>query len=299
MKGGVAIFTLGTLIKQRKLGGNGMKRIKLFSIIALLFVGIIAGCGADDEKDNGKGNSKEKETSNGVVLDRIESEKVLKVGFEGTFPPFNFLDDKDDFQGFDVDISNELAKRLDVEAEFVATVWDGLVAGLKADKFDIIIGQMTVTEDRKKSVDFTDPYVVTGSVLVTREETDDITELEDIKGKKVGVGGGTTFEDVANGVKGADVKLYKTVGDYIQDLINGRLDVIINDQLLMGYNIQENDLPIKVTSEILNKDEIAMAVNKGNEDFVEKVNGLLKEMKEDGTYNEIYRKWFGTDPLEN
>ena len=276
-----------------------MKRIKLFSIIALLFVGIIAGCGSDVEKDNGKGDSKEKESSNGVVLDRIESDKVLKVGFEGTFPPFNFLDDKDDFQGFDVDISNELAKRLDIEADFIATSWDGLIAGLKADKFDIIIGQMTVTDERKKSVDFTDPYVITGSVLVTREGTDDITKLEDIKGKKVGVGGGTTFEEVANGVEGADVKLYKTVGDYIQDLINERLDVIINDQLLMSYNIQENDLPIKVTSDILNKDEIAMAVNKGNEDFIEKVNGLLKEMKEDGTYNEIYKKWFGTDPLES
>ena len=286
-------------LQKRILGGNGMKRIKLFSIIALLFVGIIAGCGSDVEKDNGKGDSKEKESSNGVVLDRIESDKVLKVGFEGTFPPFNFLDDKDDFQGFDVDISNELAKRLDIEADFIATSWDGLIAGLKADKFDIIIGQMTVTDERKKSVDFTDPYVITGSVLVTREGTDDITKLEDIKGKKVGVGGGTTFEEVANGVEGADVKLYKTVGDYIQDLINERLDVIINDQLLMSYNIQENDLPIKVTSDILNKDEIAMAVNKGNEDFIEKVNGLLKEMKEDGTYNEIYKKWFGTDPLES
>lgn len=283
----------------KNLGGKKMKRIWLFSIITLLFVGIIAGCGSGEEKDNSDGVSKEKESSNGVVMDRIESEKVMKVGFEGTFPPFNFLDDKEDFQGFDVDISNEIAKRLDIEAEFIATKWDGLIGGLKADKFDIIIGQMTVTEERKESVDFTDPYVITGSVLVTREDTDDITELEAIKGKKVGVGGGTTFEEVANGVDGADVKLYKAVGDYIQDLINKRLDVIINDQLLMSYNIQENDLPIKITSDILNKDEIGMAVNKGNEDFVEKINEILKEMKEDGTYNEIYKEWFGTDPLES
>ncbi len=276
-----------------------MKKIKLFSIIVLLFLGVIAGCSSVKVKDDENVKEDGKETSNGAVLDRIEKDKVLKVGFEGTFPPFNFLDDKEKFQGFDVDISNELAKRLDVEAEFIATAWDGLVAGLKADKFDVIIGQMTVTEERKKSVDFTDPYVITGSVLITREETDDITKLEDIKGKKVGVGGGTTFEDVANSVEGADVKLYKTVGDYIQDLVNGRLDVIINDQLLMGYNIQENDLGIKVTSDILNKDEIAMAVNKGNEDFIEQMNELLKEMKEDGTYKEIYKKWFGSDPLES
>ena len=268
-----------------------MKKMVWLSILSLVLAAVLAGCG-------GKSKDKADEAAKTDVADRITDSKVMKVAFEGTYPPFNFLNDKDEFQGFDVDISNEIAKRLGVEAEFIATKWDGLIGGLKADKFDIIIGQMTVTEERKKSVDFTDPYVVTGSVLVTREDTDDITELADIKGKKVGVGGGTTFEEVANSVEGADVKLYKAVSDYIQDLTNNRLDVIINDQLLMNYNIKENNLPIKVTSDILNKDEIGMAVNKGNEDFVEKVNSALKEMKDDGTYKEIYKKWFGTDPLD-
>lgn len=272
-------------------GGVKMKKMVWLSILSLVLAAVLAGCG-------GKNKDKADEAAKTDVADRITDSKVMKVAFEGTYPPFNFLNDKDEFQGFDVDISNEIAKRLGVEAEFIATKWDGLIGGLKADKFDIIIGQMTVTEERKKSVDFTDPYVVTGSVLVTREDTDDITELADIKGKKVGVGGGTTFEEVANSVEGADVKLYKAVSDYIQDLTNNRLDVIINDQLLMNYNIKENNLPIKVTSDILNKDEIGMAVNKGNEDFVEKVNSALKEMKDDGTYKEIYKKWFGTDPLD-
>ncbi|MCZ2258329.1 transporter substrate-binding domain-containing protein [Sporosarcina sp. G11-34] len=265
-----------------------MKKNLILLIITVFIVSIVAGCGAGGKK-----------TSSKSVLDRIEKSKVLNVAFEGTYPPFNFLDDKDEFQGFDVDISNEIAERLGAEANFIATKWDGLIGGLKADKFDIIIGQMTVTEERKKSVDFTDPYVITGSVLITREETTDITKLEDLKGKKVGVGGGTTFEEVANSVDGADVKLYKAVNDYIQDLQNKRLDVIINDQLLISYNIKENNLPIKIASDIVNKDEIGMAVNKGNEDFIGKVNEALNEMKEDGTYNTIYKKWFGTDPLEN
>lgn len=268
-----------------------MKKLVLYSLLTLLIAAVLSGCGE-------KGKEKEAVVKKMDVADRVADSKVIKVAFEGTYPPFNFLNDKDEFQGFDVDISNEIAKRLGVKAEFIATKWDGLIGGLKADKFDIIIGQMTVTEERKKSVDFTDPYVVTGSVLVTRDDTNDITELPDIKGKKVGVGGGTTFEEVANSVEGADVKLYKAVSDYIQDLTNKRLDVIINDQLLMNYNIKENNLPIKVTSDILNKDEIGMAVNKGNEDFVEKVNQALKEMKKDGTYKEIYKKWFGTDPLD-
>ncbi|MFJ7969777.1 transporter substrate-binding domain-containing protein [Psychrobacillus sp. NPDC096389] len=260
-----------------------MKKYFVLFVITFFVISMVAGCSS----------------GGGEVWKRIEKTKVLNVAFEGTYPPFNFMNDSNEFQGFDVDISNEIAKRLGVEANFIATKWDGLIGGLKANKFDIIIGQMTVTEERKKSVDFTDPYVVTGSVLVTREETNDISKLEDIKGKKVGVGGGTTFEEVANSVDGAEVKLYKSVSDYLEDLKNERLDVIINDQLLISYNIKENNLPIKIASDIVNKDEIGMAINKGNEDFVKKVNTALSDMKADGTYNEIYKKWFGTDPIEN
>lgn len=271
-----------------------MKKKLVFMIMTFFLISLIAGCNFGGKEKVSAGNENDKS-----VLTRIEKSNVLNVAFEGTYPPFNFIDDNDEFQGFDVDISNEIAERLGVKANFIATKWDGLIGGLKADKFDIIIGQMTVTEERKKSVDFTDPYVITGSVLVTREDTNDITKLEDIKGKKVGVGGGTTFEEVANSVEGADVKLYKAVSDYIQDLTNERLDVIINDQLLISYNIKENKLPIKIASDIVNKDEIGMAVNKGNEDFIKKVNTALREMKEDGTYNEIYKKWFGSEPITN
>ncbi|MEK4029083.1 MULTISPECIES: transporter substrate-binding domain-containing protein [Bacillaceae] len=265
-----------------------MKKRLGLSIVVLLLISMMAGCGGEKAVS---GNEKQK------VTDRVKHSKTLKVGFEGTYPPFNYLDDNQKYKGFDVDISNEIAKRLGAKTEFVATKWDSLIGGLKADKFDIIIGQMTVTEERKKSVDFTDPYVVTGSVLITRKDTSNIKKLEDIKGKEVGVGGGTTFEEVAKSVDGANVKLYKAVNDYVQDLVNKRLDVIINDQLLMSYNIKENNLPLQISSDILNKDEIGMAVKKGNEDFLEEVNKSLAEMKEDGTYNEIYKKWFGTEPL--
>jgi cystine transport system substrate-binding protein len=267
-----------------------MRKRFLLSLVFLIIVGMLAGCGSSEKTGGSKSES---------GLDRVKDSKVLRVGFEGTYPPFNFLNDDQKYDGFDVDISKEIAKRLGAETEFVATKWESLIGGLKSDKFDIIIAQMTVTEERKKSVDFTDPYVVTGSVLITREDTDGITKLEDIKGKNVGVGGGTTFEEVANSVNGANVKTYKAVNDYIADLMNKRLDVIINDQLLMSYNIKENNLPLKVSSDIVNKDEIGMAIQKDNEDFVKELNQILGDMKEDGTYSGIYKKWFGTEPLEN
>lgn len=106
----------------------------MLAIITVFVLSILAGCGSGE----------------GKVLERMEKKKVLNVAFEGTYPPFNYLDDQGELTGFDVDISNELAKRLGVKANFITSKWEGLIGGLKADKFDIIIGQMTVTEERKK-----------------------------------------------------------------------------------------------------------------------------------------------------
>lgn len=259
---------------------------KYMSVVLFLVLLIIVGC-SQNEKTSGEQSS----------LERIEEEGVLRVGFEGTYRPFNFLDDDDEYKGFDVDISNEIAKRMGVETEFVATSWDSLIGGLQANKFDVIIAQMTVTEERKEKVDFTNPYVMTGSVLITREDTNDITKLDDIVGKKVGTGAGTTFAEVAESVDGADVILYESVNEYLQDLLNGRLDVIINDQLLMSHNIKEEQIPVKIVSDILNEDEIAMAVPKDSPELVEKLNEELENIMNDGTYNEIYVKWFDSEPI--
>lgn len=268
-----------------------MARLFKCSVFIILAALMLVGCGKEPSTD------KASSSQSGEVLTRVKDSDTLTVGFEGTYMPFNFRDDKNEFAGFDVEISNEIAKRLGVKAKFVATPWDGLIGGLKADKFDIIIAQMSITDERKKSVDFTDPYVKTGGVLITRKDTNNITKLEDLKGKKVGVGGGTTFETTVKEVKGADVKLYKGVNEYIEDLINGRLDVIMNDQLLMGYNIKEKKLPIQITSDVLNEDSIGMAVKKGNSDFVKEVNDALDEIKKDGTYQSIFKKWFGVEPV--
>ncbi|MFM1651802.1 ABC transporter substrate-binding protein [Brevibacillus sp. B_LB10_24] len=277
------------------------------SLVALL---LLAGCGTQQAANTSQPDSSNASTQApaseapkegdkpgaGEVLARVKQSGILRVGFEGTYSPFNFLNDQNQFDGFDVDISNDLAKRLGVKTEFIATKWDGLIGGLNSDKFDIIIAQMSITEERKKSVDFTDPYVITGGVLATRTETEGITKLEDLKGKKVGVGAGTTFDEVVSKVEGAQIQRYKAMNDYVQDLANKRLDAIMNDQLVLGYNIKEKNLPIKIVSDIINEDQIGMEIKKGNPDFVEAVNKALADMKQDGTYETIYRKWFGVSP---
>lgn len=233
------------------------------------------------------------------VLERVEDDGVLRVGFEGTYPPFNYQDDSGEFVGFDVDVSKEIADRLGVKTEYITSKWSGLIGGINADKFDVIIAQMTITEERAESVDFTDPYVTTGAVIVTHEDTNDITTLEDLNGKDVGAAAGTSFADLAESADGANVNLYEGgFSTYVNDVVNKRLDALINDSLVMGFNIAESGHPIKISSDLLSADENAMAIKQGNEDFVEKVNEAIADMKEDGTYNEIFMKWFGMEPLE-
>lgn len=228
--------------------------------------------------------------------ERVHQSKVLRVGLEGTYPPFNFVDSNNKMVGFDVDISNEIARRLGVTTEFFGTGWSSLIGGLQSDKFDVIIAQMSITEERAQSVDFTVPYVVSGAVLISRDNDDRFAELQDISGHKVGVGIGTTFETVARTVDGADVRTYDSFQAYAQELATGRVDVILNDQLTAGYNIKELKLPLKITSSILSEDHIAIAVKKGNSDFVAEIDQILTDMISDGTYREIFFNWFATEP---
>jgi cystine transport system substrate-binding protein len=291
-----------------------MKRIFTMLILGMATISLLAGCGANSTAKDSPSPSTVNVQSTpvatavatpvptitekpaGEVMSRIKKSGILKVAFEGTYTPFNFLNDKKEYDGFDVDISNEIAKRLGVKTEFLATQWEGLIGGLKADKFDIIIAQMSITDERKKSVDFTVPYVVTGGVLITRKDTTDITKMEDLKGKKVGVGAGTTFEEAAKKIDGAVVKSYKSSNDYLQDLLNKRLDVIINDQLRMAYTIKEKSLPVQIASDIVTEDNIGMAIKLENGDFVEAVNTAISDMKKDGTYESLFMKWFGVKP---
>jgi cystine transport system substrate-binding protein len=195
-----------------------------------------------------------------------------------------------------VDIASEIARRLGVKAEFVGTEWKALIGGLQANKFDLIIAQMSITDERKQSVDFTDPYVLSGAVLIAKKGDSRFKKLDDIKGFKVGVGLGTTFETLAKTVPGADVKSYDSFDQYAQELVNERVAVIINDQLLAGYAIKNGKLPIDIVSPVLSEDRIGIAVKKGNEDLVSEVNKILGEMKSDGTYKKIFMQWFGVEP---
>lgn len=262
-----------------------MRKNRWYSVLGLaLSVGLLAGCGGAKDTASPSGNG---------VLDKIQAEKKMNVGIEGAFPPFNYFNDKNQLEGFDVDITNEIAKRMGVEPNYVATPWDSILAGLLSKKYDIIISSMTITEERKEKVDFTDPYYRTGAQLFVPENST-ITDPTSLKGVKVGVSIGTTFEEKAKEL-GADMVTYKSDLLTFEDMKNGRVEGVITDKVVGASIIKEKGYTFKTVGDMLYSEDIGIALNKNEEAFRNEINKHLKAMMEDGTYEQISKKWFNRD----
>lgn len=246
------------------------------ALMAVLLVGSVAAC-----------------SSSAAAPAEDKAQGTLKVGIEGAYPPFNYYDKNNELVGFDVDITTALARDMGVKVEYVATPWDSILGGLLAKKYDIIISSMAITEERKAKVDFTEPYYHTGSQLFAPTDTS-ITDPEEIKGKKIGVAIGTTFEEKARAL-GADVITYKSDLLAFEDVKNGRLDGLLTDGPVGGNAIQVGGYDMKAVGTPLIDAAAGIAVNKNNAGLLKKLNAAIAKIQDDGTYLEISTKWFGTD----
>ncbi|RHW35007.1 cysteine ABC transporter substrate-binding protein [Lysinibacillus yapensis] len=265
----------------------------LVSLIALSSLAL-AACGGNDNA-----NQTEEQPSN--ALEQIQEEGTMTVGIMGTYAPYNFMDKNKEYVGFDVDIAKELAERLDVEAEFVAQDFSGLIPGLQKDKFDILVSQVTITEDRQKQIDFTEPYITNEVKVIVTESNNDIQSVEDFKGRTIGAVMGTNDEAFLRNVLMPEVGKFKlnTYDDVIttlKDLDAGRIDATINNVYALKPIVEENGYKVKAVGEPVKSDQAAVAVKKGNTELVEALNAALNEMKQDGTYEEIFVKWFDEAP---
>ena len=260
-----------------------MKKVNML-IIATLFLLVVAGCGAS------KSNSDPTPTT---TLDRIKADGKLTYAMSGQYPPFNFFNEKNELTGFDVEIGQEIAKRINVNPAPIATEWDGLIAGLIASKFDMILGSMAITDERLLKVDFSTPYYRSGAQVIVPSESK-ISGGVDLKGKTVGVVLGTTFETKAREL-GATVKTYKGDPDAFNDMANGRLDGVITDKIVGLNAIKENNYPYKLVGDLLYTEKMGIAIRKDSPKLLEAVNSALAEMMDDGTYQKISEKYFSAD----
>ncbi|HWR62453.1 MAG TPA: amino acid ABC transporter substrate-binding protein [Clostridia bacterium] len=229
------------------------------------------------------------------LFEQIKADGKIRFGTEGTYAPFTFHDKDGKLTGFDVEIAEEIAKRLGVKAEFIETKWDGMFAGLDAKRFDAIANEVAIREDRLQKYDFSSPYIISRAVLIVNEENTDIKAFEDIKGKKAGQSLTSNLKDIAESF-GAEIVQTDGFNQAIDLLASKRIDATINDGLsFLDFKKQRPEVPIKVVDEMDTKDEMGIMFNKGNQELVDAVNKALEDMKADGTYLEISEKWFGED----
>lgn len=227
---------------------------------------------------------------------------ILTVGSDTAFPPFESIEGGKAV-GFDVDLINEVAERLELEAEIQTAAFDTIFTSLAARKFDVVISAVTIKEDRKETVDFTDPYFTADQSLSVRtEDAETITGVDDLAGKIIGVQSGTTGEECAKNAlqakkKVEDVRSFDTAPDAFTDLAAGRVDAVLVD-LPVAKQIVERRDGAAVVQAIRTKEEYGVAVSKENPDLRAAINEQLTAIRDDGTYDTIYRKWFETEPPE-
>jgi cystine transport system substrate-binding protein len=227
--------------------------------------------------------------------DIIQEKGILRVGTEGTYAPFTFHDATGKLTGFDVEITEEIAKRLGLEVEFVETKWDGMFAGLDAKRFDMVANQVGIREDRLLKYDFSVPYIVSKAVLIVHEDNQEILAFSDLNGKKSSQSLTSNLADIAK-ENGAEIVAIDGFNQAIDLLITKRIDATVNDSLsYLDFKKQRPEAPIKVAAEMEADSQNGLLFNKGNEALVEAVNQALSEMTEDGTYLKISEKWFGED----
>jgi polar amino acid transport system substrate-binding protein len=232
------------------------------------------------------------------------SAETLRLGTEGAYPPFNYIEADGKIAGFDVEIGLELCKRMEVECEIVAQDWDGIIPGLLANKYDFIIASMYITEERKKQVSFTDPYYLAAMTNVVPKDSD-ITEFtnEALAGKVIGAQSGTTQSDYVEATyPDADIRLYTTQDEVNLDMASGRIDMQVSDLLpMLDWTTKTEDgACCKLAGEPITDpkfvgDGVGIAVRQEDNDLREKLNAAIAEIRADGTYKAINDKYFDID----
>ena len=277
-----------------------MKKFSMMFLLMLAAILLLAACGQDTEdteQDSGTTGDAPEETGDDLWAS-VQEEGVLRVGTEGTYPPFTFHDDSNDLTGFDVEIAREVADRLGVEVEFMETQWDGMFAGLDSGRFDMVANQVGIREDRIESYDFSDPYISSVAVLVTAEGNEEIQSFEDLEGKTSAQSLTSNFADIATSY-GAELTGVEGFNQAIELLNSGRVDATINDNLtVLDFLNQRPDASVQIVDEADDASQSGLLFRKDSGAIVDEVNQALADMIEDGTYDEISQKWFGENVLE-
>lgn len=265
-----------------------VKKLGVGLLATVLAVGL-AACGKQ-EANSGEDQKKVEDTS---------TKDAVVVGLDNTFVPMGFLDENNEIVGFDIDLAKEVFKRQGKEVSFENIDWATKEATLDRGTIDMLWNGYSINDERRKIIDYSDSYMDNKTIIVVMADSD-IKTQEDLKDKEVGTQQGSTAyealqkaEDFKNTLKNQDARQYDTFDKALRDLEIGRTQGVIGDEVLIRYYIsQKGQEKYRILDGDLGVEEYVVAFRKGDTKFRDSVNKTLAEMREDGTYQKIYDKWF-------
>lgn len=283
----------------------------IFALVVLMVLSVLAGCGnktastepkQDQNSQTNQGQTSQQGTDNSGqntaseddIIQKIKNSGKLVMATSADYPPYEFHDisgGKDEITGFDVDIARAIAKELGVQLEIKDMAFDGVLPALLAKKVDIAIAAFTITEERKKSVNFSEPYLDGGQQIVTYKGSG-IKGKEDLKGKTIGVQLSTTGEAEAKKIEGAKLKQFDRVDAVMLDLMNKRVDAAIVGSVVADAYLKLNPDKFEKAGDKLNSEQNGIPVRKEDTKLLEVVNKVLKDLKDSGEYDKLVQKWF-------
>lgn len=252
-----------------------MKKLIVFLMMAMMACSLLlTGCGGEEKK-------------------AADAPKVLRAGTEPAFAPFEFPQEgSKELTGFDVELVQALGQKLGYKVEMVSMGFDALIPALQAGNIDVAIAGMTITDERKKVVDFTDSYYTSGLMIMVRKDSN-VKSIDDLKGKTIACQIGTTGENKSRSVEGATVKAFNTQDEAALELKNGGADAVIGDAPVIEYYMTKAGKDFaKTVGEKMEAEPYGIALKKDNK-LTADFNKALAEMQKSGEYDKLYTKWFG------
>lgn len=271
-----------------------LKKVLVSAMVAVMSLGLLAGCGSSDTKTGADSQPKAEATK----LDNIKAKGKLIAGVKYDVPLFGMLNTQTNkVEGFEIDLMRELAKKIfgdENKIEFVQVQSKTRIPMLQNDQIDIVAGTTTITEERKKQVDFSDVYFEAGQSLLVKKGSS-IKSVADLDDKTVStVQGSTSTKNIREKAPSAKVMEFPTYPEAFLALQNGRSDAMTTDNsILMGF--AQQDANVELVGGLFTAEPYGLGMKQGNAEFVQFVNDWLKEIQDNGKYNELYKKWFKED----
>lgn len=268
-----------------------MKKLVSVSVAALMALSLSA-CGSS------AASSASTAAAADDSLQKVKDAGELRIGLEGDWQPFSYHDENDNLVGYDVEVAQNVARRLGVKADITEGAWDGLLTGLSTGVYDVVVNGVDVTEEREKTFDFSDPYAYDHIDLVVRKDNDTIKTFEDLKGSTTANSTGSTYAQMGEDY-GAKVSNVPTLAETMTLVLNGTVQATINaDTSVQDYLNTTGETNLKVADQSDDVTEYAIPMKKGSDTLRKAVNDALQDMRDDGTLKSLSEKYFGADLTE-